>query len=76
MKLLRESVDSKYSKLEDAISSQRQEVCEEIHRLEETLTSQKNAMNEELVSRINTNQKSIESILERNQSLEKFFLAL
>ena len=37
MKLLRESVDNKYNKLEDAISSQCQEVTEEIHELEVSL---------------------------------------
>ena len=41
MKLLRESVDNKYNKLEDAISSQHQEVTEEIHKLEVSLTKQK-----------------------------------
>ena len=76
MKLLRESVDSKYSKLEDAIASQHQEVTDEIHKLEETVTNQKNEANEELLSKINTNQKSIERILERNKSLEKENLAL
>ena len=38
LKLLRESVDTRYSKLEEAITSQCQEVMEEIHRLESSLT--------------------------------------
>ena len=71
MKLLRESVDNKYSKLEDAISAQHQEVAEEIHKLEVSLTNQKEKANADLLNRINSNQQTIENILKRNQSLEK-----
>ena len=71
MKLLRESVDDKYSILEDAISTQQQEVVDEIHKLEESLTNQKEKANAELLSRINSNQQMIESVLKRNRSLEK-----
>ena len=37
---LRESVDSKYTKLEDAITTQKKEVSQELHKLEETITTQ------------------------------------
>ena len=57
LKLLRESVDSKYSKLEETITSQRQEVAEEIHKLESTITKQSNVANTELLNKINSNQK-------------------
>ena len=71
VKLLRESVDSKYSKLEDTITSQRHEVMEEIHKLEETLTMQKDAVAKDLLNKISQNQCSIGNILEKNKSLEK-----
>ena len=53
MKLLRESVDIKYCKLEEAISSQCQEVTDAIHRLEASLTKQKDKANAELLHKIN-----------------------
>ena len=71
MKLLRESIDNKYSKLEDAISSQHQEVAEEIHKLEVSLTNQKEKANAELLSGIDSNQQKIENVLKRNRSLGK-----
>ena len=71
MKLLRESTENKYNKLENTISSQRQKVAEEIHKLEVSLTNQKEIANTELLSRINSNQQTIENILQRNKSLEK-----
>ena len=37
---LRESVDNKYVKLEDAITMQRREVSQELHKFEETITTQ------------------------------------
>ena len=37
----RETVDNKYSKLEDVIITQKSEVSNEIHKLEETITSQR-----------------------------------
>ena len=49
LKLLRESVDTRYSKLEEAITSQCQEVTEEIHRLELSLTTQKDLANADLL---------------------------
>ena len=35
----RESVDNKYAKLVDAITTQRREVSQELHELEETITT-------------------------------------
>ena len=71
LKLLRESVDTRYSKLEEAIMSQHQEVTEEIHRLESSLTTQKDLANADLLQKINYNQELINSVLKRNTSLEK-----
>ena len=71
LKLLRESVDTRYSKLEEAITSQCQEVMEEIHRLESLLMKQKDMANTELLQRINSNHEIINSVLKRNNSLEK-----
>ena len=76
LKLLRESVDNKYSKLEEAITSQHQEVTEEIHRLESSLTKQKDTANTELLHRINSNHEIINSVLIRNNRLEKENMAL
>ena len=76
LKLLRESVDSKYSKLEEAITSQHQEVREEIHRLESSITKQRDVANTELLHKINTNHEIINSVLIRNDSLEKENVAL
>ena len=71
LKLLRESVDTRYSKLEEAITSQCQEVMEEIHRLESSLMKQKDMANTELLHRIKSNHEIINSVLKRNNSLEK-----
>ena len=76
LKLLRESVDSKYSKLEEAITSQRQEVTEEIHRLESSIMKQSDVANTELLHKINSNQEMINKVLIRNHSLEKENMAL
>ena len=76
LKLLRESVDSKYSKLEETITSQRQEVAEEIHKLESTITKQSNVANTELLNKINSNQEMINKVLIRNDGLEKENMAL
>ena len=71
LKLLRESVDTRCSKLEEAITSQRQEVTEEIHRLESSLMKQKDMANTELLHRTNSNHEIINSVLKRNNILEK-----
>ena len=71
LKLLRESVDTRCSQLEEAITSQHQEVMEEIHRLESSLTKQKDMANTELLHRINSNHEIINSVLKRNNSLGK-----
>ena len=71
LKLLRESVNTRYSKLEEAITSQHQEVMEEIHTLESSLMKQKDMANTELLHRINSNHEIINSVLKRNNSLEK-----
>ena len=76
LKLLRESVDSKYSKLEEAITSQRQEVTKEIHRLESSIMKQSDVANTELLHKINSNQEMINRVLIRNDSLEKENMAL
>ena len=76
LKLLRESVDSKYSKLEEAITSQHQEVTEEIHRLESSIMKQSDVANTELLHEINSNQEMINRVLIRNDSLEKENMAL
>ena len=52
LKLLRESVDSKYSKLEEAITSQRHEVTELIHRLESSIMKQSDVANTELLHNV------------------------
>ena len=76
LKLLRESVNSKYSKLEEAITSQHQEVTEEIHRIDSSITKQRDTANTELLHRINSNHEIINSVLTRNNSLEKENMAL
>ena len=50
---LKQSVDNKYSKLEDAITIQKSEVSNEIHKLEQTITLQR----EELKNSIAPNQR-------------------
>ena len=47
---LRETVDNKYSKLEDAITTQKSEVSYEIHKLEETITSQREELKNSITS--------------------------
>ena len=71
LKLLRESVDTRCSKLEEAITSQHQEVADEIHRLESSLTKQRDMANTELLHRINSNHEIINSVLKKNNILEK-----
>ena len=65
LKLLRESVDTKYSKLEEAITSHQQEVTDEIHRLETSLAYQKDATNIELLQKFNSNQETLDMVLRR-----------
>ena len=57
--------------MEEAITSQHQEVTEEMHRLESSLTTQKDLANADLLQKINYNQEVINSMLKRNTSLEK-----
>ena len=69
MKMLRESMDNRITKLEDAIATQRQEVTEEIHKLEETVTSHRDTATEELQIQVKENQQAIGSILNKNKIL-------
>ena len=69
LKLLRESVDNRYSKLEEAITTHHQDVTNEIHRLEASLASKKDAATANILHKINSTQETINTVLRRNSNL-------
>ena len=68
---LRDAVDSKYTKLETAITIQKQEVSEELHKIEESISSQKLEIKDLLAARIEENSKKVQRVLEENVTLRK-----
>ena len=63
---LRESVDSKYSKLEDAIAMQKKEVSQELHKSEETITTQHTELKDTLTNQILESNVRVQQVINKN----------
>ena len=63
--------NDKITKLQVDITSQKQEVKEEIHKLEESLITQRDKITEGLTKGITDNQRSICTILKENKELKQ-----
>ena len=68
---LRESVDSKYSKLEDAIAMQKKEVSQELHKLEETITIQHTELKDTLTTQIQESNTKVQQVINENVILRQ-----
>ena len=68
---LRETVNNKYSKLEDAITTQKSEVSNEIHKLEETITLQREELKNSLLHQIQENNLKVQQMVNKNVELRQ-----
>ena len=68
---LRETVNNKYSKLEDAITTQKSEVSNEIHKLEEKITSQREELKNSLLHQIQENNLKVQQMVNKNSELRQ-----
>ena len=68
---LRESVNSKYSKLEDAIVMQEKEVSQELHKLEETITTQHTKLKDTLTNQIQESNSEVQQVINENVVLRQ-----
>ena len=68
-RLLRESVDQKYSHLETPIESQKTEVSSEITRIEKSLISHKSEINKSIEEKITVTHTKMNRILDENKRL-------
>ena len=68
---LKQSVDNKYSKLEDAITIQKSEVSNEIHKLEQTITSQREELKSSLSHQIKENNMKVQQMVNENVELRQ-----
>ena len=68
---LKQSVENKYSKLEEAITIQKSVVSSEIHKLENTITSQKEELRTTFTQQINKNDMKVQQVLNENRELKQ-----
>ena len=68
---LRELVDSKYTKLEDAIKMQKKEVSQELHKLEETITTQRVEIKDSLTNQIQESNMKVQQVINENVVLRQ-----
>ena len=68
---LKQSVDNKYSKLEDAITIQKSEVSNEIHKLEQMITLQREELKNSLLHQIKENNMKVQQMLNENVELRQ-----
>ena len=68
---LKQSVENKYSKLEEAITIQKSVVSSEIHKLENTITSQREALRTTFTHQINKNDMKVQQVLNENMELKQ-----
>ena len=68
---LKQSIDNKYSKLEDAITIQKSEVSNEIHKLEQTITLQREELKNSLSHVIKENNMKVQQMLNENVELRQ-----
>ena len=83
IKLLRESfdekcskLDDKYTRLENVITSQKNDVSTEIIKLNESITAQKMELTATVETRIRASNEKLEQVLHENMSLKKSNVAL
>ena len=83
IKLLRESfnekysrLDDKYTRLENVITSQRNEVSTELVKLNDSITTQKTEITATVETRIGASNEKLEQVLQENRSLKKSNMAL
>ena len=68
---LREAVDSKYTMLEDVITTQKKEVSEELRKIDETITMQRSELRESISTQIQENNSKMQKVLDENAVLRK-----
>ena len=68
---LRDMVDNKYAKLETAISTQKQEVSEELHKIDESISRQTDEIWGSLMTWIEENNRKVQWVLDENTTLRK-----
>ena len=68
---LKQSIDNKYSKLEEAITTQKSEVSSEIHKLEKSITSQREELRNTFLHQINKNNMKVQQVLNENMELKQ-----
>ena len=68
---LKQSIDNKYSKLEDVISIKKSEVSNEIHKLEQTITLQREELKNSLSHQIKENNMKVQQMLNENVELRQ-----
>ena len=66
---LRDAVDSKYTKLEAAITTQKQEVSEELHKIENMISNQRDEIKDLLAARIDKNSKKVQRVPDESVAL-------
>ena len=68
---LKQSIDNKYSKLEEAITTQKSEVSSEIHKLEKSITLQREELRNTFLHQINKNNMKVQQVLNENMELKQ-----
>ena len=68
---LKQSVENKYSKLEEAITIQKSVVSSELHKLENTITSQREELRTTFTHQINKNDMKVQQVLNENLELKQ-----
>ena len=70
------SLDDKYTRLENAITLQKNEVSIELTKLNESIVAQKAEISETMESRLGASNEKLEQVLHENMSLKKSNMAL
>ena len=68
---LKQSVDNKYSKSEEAITIQKSVVSSEIPKLEKSITSQREELRTTFTHQINKNDMKVQQVLNENMELKQ-----
>ena len=68
---LRDAVDTKCTKLESVITTQKHEESEELHKIKESISHQRSEIKDSLAARIDENSKKVQRVLDENVSLRK-----
>ena len=68
---LREAVDTKYEKWENAITTQKKEVSKKLHKIEESISTEHTELKASLTNKTEESNKKLEKILDEYASLTK-----